>query len=214
MVADRRPAFDKERLLLYVFIHQTFRLRVVPFYNAPVELVTVLQLVKGPLDSASTPHKSPTFLEHFSLPPDHQNGKTKQEKADAFEKEPTTPNKGKKKVLFTSPPDDRKKPTALPTENTFSILASPSPSPVSEPKDKAGRYYIQSQNDLYQTSEWIKFLVPWGLGALIMAVWQFWATLLCVIGTKTYDFLIDTPRKSYAAYVKVFEKNGKAPDVD
>lgn len=214
MDADRSLAFDKERLLLYVFIHQTFRLRVVPFYNAPVELVTVLQLVKGPLDSASTPHKSLTFLEHFSLPKEHQNGKTKQANADAFEKEPTTPNKGKKKVVFTSPPDDRKKLTALPTENTFSILATPSPSPASEPKGKEGRYYIQSQNDLYQTSEWIKFLVPWGLGALLMAVWQFWATLLCVIGTKMYDFLIDTPGKSYAACARAFEKNGKASDVD
>jgi hypothetical protein len=44
------------------------------------------------------------------------------------------------------------------------------------------KYYIQSQNDLYQTTEWIKFVVPWGVGFTVVVVLQLWATLLCVVG--------------------------------
>ncbi|KEF59640.1 uncharacterized protein A1O9_04486 [Exophiala aquamarina CBS 119918] len=202
-------AFDKKTLLLYVFIHQDFRLRVVPFYKAPVELVTVLQLVKGPSTSASTSDISWKSPEDLSLTPDNQNGKTNHAKADVLETEPSTPNKGKKKVLFTSPTDDRKKTPALPTENAFSVLASPSPCPVPEAKDNKERYYIQSQNDLYQTNEWIKFLMPWGIGGLLMVVWQFAVTLLCVAGSSWYDFLTGNSRKTDATCDKVLGKNDK-----
>ena len=53
----------------------------------------------------------------------------------------------------------------------------------SKPNGEAGKkYYIQSQNDLYQTSEWIKFVVPFGIGVTFTMMWQFFATILCVIG--------------------------------
>ena len=41
-------AFDKEKLLLYVSIRQNFKPWAVPFYHAPVKLVTVLQLTRDP----------------------------------------------------------------------------------------------------------------------------------------------------------------------
>ncbi|KAJ4303293.1 hypothetical protein N0V90_002186 [Kalmusia sp. IMI 367209] len=43
-----------------------------------------------------------------------------------------------------------------------------------------GKYYIQSQNDLYQTDEFVKFLIPpsW----IIVWLWQFWATAFCLLG--------------------------------
>ncbi|KAF1979801.1 hypothetical protein BU23DRAFT_548996 [Bimuria novae-zelandiae CBS 107.79] len=43
-----------------------------------------------------------------------------------------------------------------------------------------GKYYIQRQDDLYQTDEFVKFLIPpsW----ILMWIWQFWATLFCVLG--------------------------------
>lgn len=40
-----KQAFDKSSLILYVMISQRFRIWIVPFYVAPVNLVTVLQLV-------------------------------------------------------------------------------------------------------------------------------------------------------------------------
>ena len=39
-------AYDPQNLLLYVSIHQIFRIWAIPFFSAPVSLVTVLQLVK------------------------------------------------------------------------------------------------------------------------------------------------------------------------
>ncbi|KAE9980250.1 hypothetical protein EG328_000385 [Venturia inaequalis] len=39
-------AFDKPSLLLYAQISQSFRIWIIPFYNAHVSLVTVLQLVQ------------------------------------------------------------------------------------------------------------------------------------------------------------------------
>ena len=42
------------------------------------------------------------------------------------------------------------------------------------------KYYIQSQNDLYQTDEFVKFLIPpsW----ILVWLWQFWATFFCALG--------------------------------
>lgn len=46
----------------------------------------------------------------------------------------------------------------------------------------APKYYIQSQNDLYQSSELVKFIVPWfHIGNLAVMAWQFFVTLQCVI---------------------------------
>ena len=50
------------------------------------------------------------------------------------------------------------------------------------PKDARCKYYIQSQNDLYQTSEFVKFAAPWGLGASAVILWGFIATFWCVVG--------------------------------
>ncbi|KAK7180930.1 hypothetical protein DPSP01_000602 [Paraphaeosphaeria sporulosa] len=42
------------------------------------------------------------------------------------------------------------------------------------------KYYIQSQNDLYQTDEFVKFVIPpsW----IFVWLWQFWATFFCFLG--------------------------------
>jgi hypothetical protein len=44
------------------------------------------------------------------------------------------------------------------------------------------KYYIQSQNDLYQSSEWMRLVLPYGIGAILLETWQFMVTILCVIG--------------------------------
>ena len=43
-----------------------------------------------------------------------------------------------------------------------------------------GKYYIASQNDLYQVDQFVKFIVP---GSWVL-VWlsQFWAMLFCTLG--------------------------------
>jgi len=41
-----------------------------------------------------------------------------------------------------------------------------------------GKWYIQSQNDLYQTDQFIRFVVPWL--AWTVTLWQYFATLVCV----------------------------------
>ncbi|PSN64709.1 hypothetical protein BS50DRAFT_602288 [Corynespora cassiicola Philippines] len=43
-------AFDKPNLLLYVTLHQTFRIWALPLYAAPVSLTTVLTLERHPPD--------------------------------------------------------------------------------------------------------------------------------------------------------------------
>ncbi|KAF2495594.1 hypothetical protein BU16DRAFT_527387 [Lophium mytilinum] len=91
-ITIKSVAFDKQNLTLYVSMSQVFKLFIVPFYKAPVSLVTVLQL---------------------------------------------------------------------------------------ERRDK--KYYIASQNDLYQTDEFVKFVAPWG-GASLVRLWQLVATPFCVLG--------------------------------
>ncbi|KAF2711782.1 hypothetical protein K504DRAFT_403144 [Pleomassaria siparia CBS 279.74] len=86
-------AFDEANLLLYVTLSQVFRIWIVPFYRAPVKLVTVLSLSHNESDQ---------------------------------------------------------------------------------------KYYIDNQNDLYQVDQFVKFLAPGGW--MLVWLWQFWATALCVLG--------------------------------
>ncbi|KAK4546282.1 hypothetical protein LTR36_001959 [Oleoguttula mirabilis] len=43
------------------------------------------------------------------------------------------------------------------------------------------KYYIKSQNDLYQVDQFVRFFAPWGLGDAVVLFWQFWATIFCTI---------------------------------
>jgi hypothetical protein len=45
---------------------------------------------------------------------------------------------------------------------------------------KTDKYLIESQNDLYQVNEFVKFF--WFGGWLLLWVWQIFATLFCVLG--------------------------------
>jgi hypothetical protein len=42
------------------------------------------------------------------------------------------------------------------------------------------KYYIQSQNDLYQVDQWIKFILPGGW--VLVHLWHFWATAFSLVG--------------------------------
>nr|OQO29929.1 hypothetical protein B0A51_02925 [Rachicladosporium sp. CCFEE 5018] len=45
-----------------------------------------------------------------------------------------------------------------------------------------GKYYITSQTDLYTVDQWIRFLIPWGIGTAVVWFLQFLATIGCVLG--------------------------------
>lgn len=109
-------AFDQANLILYVTVHQTFRIQFVPFYKAQPSLVTKLQLTHG---------------RDAGLDPSYSG------------------------VVKRAP-------------GTTARLAQ--------------KYYIQSQNDLYQTDEFIKFVLPWGIGSTAVMIWQIVATFFCILG--------------------------------
>lgn len=52
--------------------------------------------------------------------------------------------------------------------------------------DSGVRYYISAQNDLYQTGEWIKFLVPWGVGSTLLTLWQLSVTVMCIAAAHIF----------------------------
>ena len=106
-------------MILYVSVHQTFRIQFVPFYKAQPSLVTKLQL---------------THARDAGLDPSYAG------------------------VVKRAP-------------GSTSTLAQ--------------KYYIQSQNDLYQTDEFIKFVLPWGIGSTVVTIWQIFATFLCILGAMT-----------------------------
>ncbi|KAL1859872.1 hypothetical protein Plec18167_006344 [Paecilomyces lecythidis] len=58
--------------------------------------------------------------------------------------------------------------------------ASSSDIPESKVEDRK-LYYIKSQEDLYQTSEFIKFFVPYGIGVTIVLLWHAFATAFCTV---------------------------------
>ncbi|KAF2147336.1 uncharacterized protein K452DRAFT_261770 [Aplosporella prunicola CBS 121167] len=106
-------AYDPTTLLLYVHISQVFRIWAIPFYAAPVSLVTVLHLA-------------------YSAPDSHSSAVAAAEGAALAAREP------------------------------------------------GGRYYIAAQNDLYQVSEFVRFVWPGGF--LVVWLWQLVATFFCVLG--------------------------------
>ncbi len=52
---------------------------------------------------------------------------------------------------------------------------------------RTGKYYIFSQNDLYQVDQFVKFFLPWGIGTLVIGVWHWFATLVCVLGAWIFQ---------------------------
>jgi hypothetical protein len=44
------------------------------------------------------------------------------------------------------------------------------------------KYWIASQEDLYQTTEFVKFFMPFGIGSFFVFFWHLFATAGCVLG--------------------------------
>ncbi|EEA26677.1 hypothetical protein TMatcc_005043 [Talaromyces marneffei ATCC 18224] len=62
------------------------------------------------------------------------------------------------------------------------------PSEDTKFNDETTKYWISSQEDLYQTTEFVKFFLPFGIGVFAVFVWHVFATAGCVFG-----FLILSP---------------------
>nr|POF14032.1 hypothetical protein CFP56_03056 [Quercus suber] len=45
----------------------------------------------------------------------------------------------------------------------------------------SSKYYITSQNDLYQVDQFVRFFAPWGIGSTTVLLWHMVATAFCVI---------------------------------
>ncbi|KAK5956782.1 hypothetical protein OHC33_002270 [Knufia fluminis] len=77
--------------------------------------------------------------------------------------------------------------TKLPSEKPYSYAAVADPDSDTSTTTSNGipkkLYYITSQDDLYQTSEWIKFLLPWGVGYTLVVAWMFFATVQSIVGS-------------------------------
>ncbi|KAK0292934.1 hypothetical protein LTR35_000965 [Friedmanniomyces endolithicus] len=43
------------------------------------------------------------------------------------------------------------------------------------------KLYIQSQEDLYQVDQFVRFFAPWGVGDAVVYLWHFIATIGCVV---------------------------------
>lgn len=52
---------------------------------------------------------------------------------------------------------------------------------VSDSSQDETRYYIKRQEDLYQTSEFVKFLLP-HVGHWLVSIWHLIASVFCVLG--------------------------------
>ncbi|KAL7930291.1 hypothetical protein V8C35DRAFT_313481 [Trichoderma chlorosporum] len=57
-----------------------------------------------------------------------------------------------------------------------------SSSALAGPGQERLRYYIASQEDLYQTTDFVAFVVPY-LGPLLVFLWQLYSTALSVVGS-------------------------------
>lgn len=75
---------------------------------------------------------------------------------------------------------------SLVRKEPYSYAAVADPDLDSNGTSKRSLYYITEQNDLYQTNEWIKFLVPWGIGSTVVVLWQLFATFLSVLGAVVF----------------------------
>ncbi|SPQ23533.1 cc15b222-5c62-4af8-ab66-887c063621b7 [Thermothielavioides terrestris] len=175
---------DERTNIAYVKVFQIFSIWFVPFHRAPVRLVSVLHLAPGP---------APSSEETITPPPPYDAA---QEKRQAVQ-EGTKPSYA---------------------AVTTGQAAPASTSTTSSQQQQQGgegpkRYYIQKQEDLYQVTEFVKF-VALRPGAAVVGFWQLIATLMCLVGAVLLSPLVRAPwqavRAPWPAAGAVKEKAMKA----
>lgn len=66
------------------------------------------------------------------------------------------------------------------------------------------KYYIKSQNDLYQNDQLIRFMAPFGLAEFFVHMWQYSSTMMCVLGS----FLLAPATRLQQSMMEKREENG------
>ncbi|KAM7204504.1 hypothetical protein V8F20_003620 [Naviculisporaceae sp. PSN 640] len=171
--------FDQRSSLLYLTISQVFSIWFIPFYKAPVRLVTVLHLV----------------------PSNNNNNQQQDEQQDQRQSNNTNTNGNNLNHVYhhlngtdedepsyaevasgqahpsSSPPPSHRSSTAVTNGN-------------SSPSSRSTRYLIKSQEDYYQVNEFLKFLlgIP---GAYLWSIWQIFSTIVCVLGAAVFAPLMN-----------------------
>lgn len=75
-------------------------------------------------------------------------------------------------------------------------LTTESPSAGSPDGGDRGLYYIAKQEDLYQTSEFINFVIPY-FGHYFVLVFYLFATLFCIVGAVVLSPITWLEEKGY-----------------
>jgi hypothetical protein len=81
------------------------------------------------------------------------------------------------------------------------IIEAREPAALTGPGQERAKYFIASQEDLYQVNELVNFLMP-GVAPLLWFAWQVYATLLCVVGSRLAALLDLIPNRGRANRTK------------
>jgi hypothetical protein len=144
---------DEQANLIYLKIFQIFSIWFIPFYRAPVHLVTVLHL--SPSTEPVNGHPPPPYHAAENKLHAVQEG-AEPSYAAVASGEASASEQQQQQQQGDKPTSDRR----------------------SEPKR---RYLIKKQEDLYQVNEFLKF-VTLSPGSAVAGFLQLFATIFCVIG--------------------------------
>lgn len=156
--------FDQRTCQLYMTISQVFSIWFIPFYKAPVRLITVLQLVPSHQQQNATTtngggNTNGSSTNGNQTPIHHLNGTDEDEPsyAEVLAGSPASPSSSARGGNSSS------------THTNGSRSSGPN------------RYMIKSQDDHYQVNEFLKFIlgVP---GAYLWYIWQLLSTAACIVG--------------------------------
>lgn len=176
----------EESKTLYVDINQRMALCFVPFYVARVHLVTVLSLVEDPVlarrqrrlvkgeqvRQAYYDHATQHRAAHGAAPaaprPVSKSGDGGAELPSFAEVAASAkPLLSDKTVTFT---------TAASSTNDHQEDGH-----VQDGHGDGPRFLIAKQEDLYQTNQWIKFLLPFGIGSTMVVSIQVFVAAFCAV---------------------------------
>lgn len=198
---------DEKASILYLRIFQVFSIWFIPFYRVPVRLTTMLHLAPASEfdDAATTP---PTTTTTQPPPPYNATPNTTPEKHDAAQDklhavqegaEPSYAAVASGEAAPPTPPaeqeDHKNKTTSHQQTKTQSsskqtqTQSSSSSGSTNNNNSAPTRWLITKQEDLYQTSEFVKFL--WlGPGASLAGLAQMLATAFCVFGVAAFGLVM------------------------
>lgn len=162
--------FNEDRLKMYVDVHQHFRAWPLPFYDKQVWFTTVLTLAVGD----ETGPESAVLTKGTGK--DGRKHGTRAVVGSQSQGEPQHPS--------YAAVADPKKPTHVSDDGANALVNGDGHS--DEKPQRKRLYYITSQDDLYQTNEWIKFISFLGIAHPLVVAWMFFATLFSIVGSYVW----------------------------